>query len=493
MAKQVFDINTNKGAFSAAMSDEHQRKWNDERWQFQLGKPGNNYDRSREHMNFEIAKGGRVQAIDRSKNIPQKFLERCAELGIRNPDYKTDPKTGKEIPTNRITTAKIIFQGSRERMRELAFGEQKVNQEHGADNSHITRCKDIEEWAKDIYRFASKQWGEDNILGFYVHLDELNPHIHCTVLPVATIRKKPNVSFNRAFWNLRNKSEVLNRLHDELAEVNRRWGLERGDKIAETGARHRTTEEYRRHLTAQCTSLETQIEDSKQALSQLRQEVSLAEKRVKGLTTMVENLESRKGNLENEIAWVEDELRTGKGNSEELQKRIAKLDYELQKVLENLSDKRGKLEVADRRLAELKWQEEDSKLNVEHNHQELRQATYDLERQVQYRLSDALVSDLIADFTKQLSTMDYSVQKLFDDSLIRDMAEHGQNIFKCAMYLYAGYVDYATTFAESHGGGGGSNDLPWKRDEDEDDRAWARRCLRQAHRMMRPGGKRIKR
>ena len=188
MAKQVFDINTNKGAFSAAMSDEHQRNWNDERWQFQLGKPGNNYDRSREHMNFEIAKGGRVQAIDRSKNIPQKFLERCAELGIRNPDYKTDPKTGKEIPTNRITTAKIIFQGSRERMRELAFGEQKVNQEHGADNSHITRCKDIEEWAKDIYRFASKQWGEDNILGFYVHLDELNPHIHCTVLPVATIR-----------------------------------------------------------------------------------------------------------------------------------------------------------------------------------------------------------------------------------------------------------------------------------------------------------------
>ena len=118
--------------------------------------------------------------------------------------YKTDPKTGKEIPTNRITTAKIIFQGSRERMHELAFGEQKVNPEHGANNSHITRCKDIEEWAKDIYRFVSNQWGEDNILGFYVHLDELNPHIHCTVLPLATIRKKPNVSFNRAFWNLRN-------------------------------------------------------------------------------------------------------------------------------------------------------------------------------------------------------------------------------------------------------------------------------------------------
>lgn len=42
------------------------------------------------------------------------------------------------------TVVNVIMGGGRERMRELAFGDQKVNFERGADNSGITRCKDIE-------------------------------------------------------------------------------------------------------------------------------------------------------------------------------------------------------------------------------------------------------------------------------------------------------------------------------------------------------------
>ena len=37
----------------------------------------------------------------------------------------------------------------------------------------------------------------------------------------------------------------------------------------------------------------------------------------------------------------------------------------------------------------------------------------------------------------------------------------------CATMLFLGMVDDATTFAESHGGGGGGSDLKWGRDEDE--------------------------
>lgn len=36
--------------------------------------------------------------------------------------------------------------------------------------------------------------GEDNVIGFYVHLDELNPHVHCTVIPVDERNK---ISFNK--------------------------------------------------------------------------------------------------------------------------------------------------------------------------------------------------------------------------------------------------------------------------------------------------------
>jgi len=35
----------------------------------------------------------------------------------------------------------------------------------------------------------------------------------------------------------------------------------------------------------------------------------------------------------------------------------------------------------------------------------------------------------------------------------------------------------------SRGGGGGGNDLKWGRDEDEDNRAWALRCMKMASRM----------
>ena len=43
----------------------------------------------------------------------------------------------------------FILGGNREVMRNLAFGNQKVDWEHGADNSDLTRMPEIESWAKD--------------------------------------------------------------------------------------------------------------------------------------------------------------------------------------------------------------------------------------------------------------------------------------------------------------------------------------------------------
>lgn len=53
------------------------------------------------------------------------------------------------------------------------------------------------------------------------------------------------------------------------------------------------------------------------------------------------------------------------------------------------------------------------------------------------------------------------------------------------MYLYIGYINEATIFAESQGGGGG-NTKDWGRDKDKDEIEWIRRCLRQATRMVKP-------
>lgn len=478
--KQVMDIRPGKG-MTVAQSDEHQRNWTERGWEWASNH--GNYDRTRERLNFEIVKGGKVVAIDKSKSISQRMEETLRERGIK------DPNSGLTEPKFR-TVANIIFGGTRKRMHEIAFGNQKVNLTHGADNSHIQRSKDIERWAQDVYRFACDKWGEDNVIGFYVHLDELNPHAHCTVIPVDSNNK---ISFNKVFGGkIYDFKERLFKLHDELAKVNEKWGLNRGDSVSMTGAKHRTTEEYRRALSCECTTLEEQIANDREVLEQLHFDIRMAEKRVKGLSTMIANQEQRKKELEKKIKTVADDLRAGKGDSEELQKRIAKLDYELQKVLENLSDKREKLTEADRKLSELITLEAESKDKVESYKQELRMATYNLENQVRYRLAEAMVGDIIREFRMHFMNLGEDAQTIFDGSLIKDMAERGEDIFKCAIYLFANYVDLATTFAEGHGGGGGGSDLPWGRKEDEDDREWARRCLQRAHRMMKPGGKNVR-
>ena len=60
--KQVMDIKTSKGL--AQSSNEELRAWTDKGWE-QAMREGN-YDRSREHLNFEIQRGGIVTPIDKT-------------------------------------------------------------------------------------------------------------------------------------------------------------------------------------------------------------------------------------------------------------------------------------------------------------------------------------------------------------------------------------------------------------------------------------------
>ena len=75
-----------------------------------------------------------------------------------------------------------------------------------------------EEWAKDVYEFMSKKYGEDNIIGFYVHLDEMNPHIHCTLVPVDA--EKNRISWRNVFGqNMKEESFNMTKLHSELERI----------------------------------------------------------------------------------------------------------------------------------------------------------------------------------------------------------------------------------------------------------------------------------
>ena len=145
MAKQVIDIMPTKG-MTAAQSNAHLRKYSEGAYQ---NMRSNNFDPTRAHLGFEVSKGGKIVPIDVNHAIPERMKENLAARRIKDPnEVLSEPKFR--------TIANIILCGSREQMRRLAFGNQNVNFNLGADNSHINREKGIEEWAKDTYDFYSQ-------------------------------------------------------------------------------------------------------------------------------------------------------------------------------------------------------------------------------------------------------------------------------------------------------------------------------------------------
>lgn len=481
--KQVLDVQVSKG-ITTAQSNEHQRRRSEqaEKYAIKMG----NYDPTRKHLNFEIAPGGKIRPIDTSRSIPERMADILSSRGIK------DPNEGLIEPKFR-TVVNIIFGGSRERMRELAFGTQQVDFEKGADNARIKRKSDIERWAKDVYSFVSGKYGEQNIAAFIAHLDEQNPHVHCTLLPI----KDGRFAYKEIFAG-KDKfeySERMKQLHtDFFAEVNTKWGMSRGSSISETGARHRTTEEYRRMLSEECTTIEENIGRHQKVLSELQSDIRLAERRVKGLTTMVENLEKSKAEKEAQLLATEGELKANKGDAAQLAAQIQVLQKELHGIDKQLADKQEKLQTADRQLSDLKENMDAIQERTEDLKEEAYKYSHDVHSKVDSLLKDVLLESVVSEYRNASAQLDLSERQLFDGTLVQSLSEQGAEVMHCATMLFLGMVDDATMFAETRGGGGGGSDLKWGRDDDEDNRAWALRCMRMASSMMRPAiGKKSKR
>lgn len=158
-----------------------------------------------------------------------------------------------------------------------------------------------------------------------------------------------------------------------------------------------------------------------------------------------------------------------------------------------LADKKNKLSEADQKLATLKEDMESISARTEELKEEARASATTVQQNIREEVTKALYEKAVDDFTLRLPQLSINMNPVLDGSLIVDVAEQGNHIVTCAMLLFAGYVDQATTFAKGHGGGG-SPGTGWGRDPKEDDREWARRCAAMAARMMKGGsGRKIKR
>lgn len=116
--------------------------------------------------------------------------------------------------------------------------------------------------------------------------------------------------------------------------------LERGDRISETGARHRSTEEYHAELREKLMSenkqlsqtiegQQTVIREQRATLSGLEKDIKHATARFKVLQTMIANLESKKNRLLEEVEQLKRDRDSEKISAEEAKIRLDRIQKEV--------------------------------------------------------------------------------------------------------------------------------------------------------------------
>ena len=215
----------------------------------------------------------------------------------------------------------------------MAFGSQEVNLDKEADNSHLQRSEEIEHWALDVYSWCAKRYGQENIIGFQVHLDETSPHIHALIVPVGERGKDkhPCVMWSAKFGkNIYEYGKILRDMHTSLyEEVGKKYGLERGDSVRGRDVKHLNKTEY---------------------IRKLNKEIKEKEKAIKGLQTMISNLEKERANLNRESDNLKWELMMKKGNAKQIEERKAAIERDLEEVKQKINDKNQKLISVEKEL-----------------------------------------------------------------------------------------------------------------------------------------------
>lgn len=204
-----------------------------------------------------------------------------------------------------------------------------------SDGEALRRLADegrLDDWAESSARWAKETFGEENVVGAHLHMDEQTPHLHVTVVPIVTTERKKKASESNVRKRYRTKSkdgprlsandimtrENLTRFQDTYAEAMERFGLERGIRGSE--ARHVDQHEYYR----QCQIKKKDLE----------QDVATLVTEKEQLGTETQSLEKRKTELERGNRWIEKTIVESKAANKQLTEENAQLAKEKKLLVE---------------------------------------------------------------------------------------------------------------------------------------------------------------
>lgn len=349
MAKQMLEIGCRSKSVNNGLGNYVERtmkdkegnlvEWSEEKYIHYNKQPKKNgmHDHSRAKLNFEInLETGKAQEIDRTKPQLQDRWQSVIDKNYTAMQQYMNPKTGeiytkkRPIRKNEVKYFEVLLGGDRARMHQLAYDrEVQLGKDGIGKNGDVQRLPEIERWAEDCYRWACDVWGKDNIITFSVNLDETNPHIHCDVVPLIDGR----LSYSAMMCSEMVKGEKrgsfkqksakhFKELHNSYADiVGVKWGLERGESIQATQAKHISTKEYQ----AATSILEEKSAEIEALIAQKQQ----AEK---AITKKIENLEGKFRTLQVTEEEYNTKIAHHQAKLEEVKQQLAQLTNDVQDV-----------------------------------------------------------------------------------------------------------------------------------------------------------------
>ncbi len=225
-------INKAKGLADTGASDHIERK--------SIPK---NADSTRTHLNREL-----VEFPDGVSDRTEAISHRIRTAGIK-----------RKITPDQVRAIRIVLSGTHEDMTRIQDGGR------------------LDEWCDDNLQWLHCTFGKENTVSAVLHMDEHTPHIHATVVPIVTGKRRKANTVRLCADDVLTRDKLV-AYHDSYAKAMEKYGLQRGVRGSE--ARHTTTAQYYRdlkrktgELEANMRQLQTEQQQAEQQLDEVRQEV----------------------------------------------------------------------------------------------------------------------------------------------------------------------------------------------------------------------------
>ena len=460
--------------------------------QYGRNKSYRTYCPQRRHLNFEVDGEKNITGV---KNISLvcRVSEFLKSKGLENPN-----NAGK----NPIARTMVVFKfsGSKERIREMAFGKQQVSWNPDAPFQLLRRNPEFESWAKQLRTFLELRYGKENVVAVIAHLDVALPDVMAVVLAVSSSNKFSYIEKFAGDDKFSYRQRNID-THDQLYEqVNKHFGLERGERRSSSDGHFFTLTSYEFEML-QYISLNLQEKLDK--LQQEKESIDVEEERllesVKSKTTELANKKKRKAEIESKITSQKSQAEREKVINDEMEHRPQILYEELDKIISRIIETQQQLksareqlqDVADRR-AELDEQAKDIEKKIKQDLPTLHEKTMRDVRSTGWKIfgEDSVeqinaIEKYIADLPEhKRNTFTKVLNHVFGDSMISTILSRPNEIAAVSAALFLGYIEQAKFFVDSHGGNSRKLDGEWMRDSADDDEAWRRKCFYMGIKMM---------